>query len=809
MSVRTVVDLGVLTLLCLLGVLGFETSFGEYDFLLAGLGGLLVGTGVVLAANALRLGLVVTVLAGIVGYFLLGTLFAMPGEGILAVLPSLRSLAGLAIGAVHGWADIVTLAAPVEAPYYMPVLPYVSTWLVALVGTLLVTRWLPRRPRTVWRSGVLLVGPIALYVVGILLGTDEAYLAAVRGISFAVVALVWLGWRSSGAERADAAGSARLLRGKLVGTAVVVVGAALVGALVGAAVAPPSSSRFVLRDEIEPPFDPLQFPSPLAGFRKYTKDLVDTTLFTVSGLQPGESIRMASMDSYDGKLWNVAGPEEAASGAAGFSLIGRTVPPPPLLTPSSMTEATVEIEKYSDVWLPFSGYPSRIDFQDGESRALAETVRYRPDSGTGVLTGGLESGFRFNVLSVQQASVSDDALADVPVAEIAQPSVQDLPDIVVAKAVEFSGEAETPIAKLRAIEQRLKTQGFLSHGLASDAVPSRAGHGADRMIELFTRTQMVGDQEQYASAMALMARDLGYPARVVMGFAPDIPDGGGTVGVVGDDVTAWVEIAFLGVGWVPFYPTPDQTDVPQDLTPKPKTEPQPQVRQPPRTDNRSDELLTAVETDDSDKDDRKPPFAIPGWVWAVTGIVGIPLLLLGVPLLAIAALKKRRRARRRGRGSGDRRVAGAWDELTDGYAELGFEVPRGRTRRQVALSLEGQLHEQGVGDSAPLHTDTGPVRAVEGSAAPGTAIRLVPIAAEIDAAVFGGDEVADESVSERWNEVEESLGIARRSAGRTRRMIARFRIRSQRDWRSVNVALPGRSGSAASAGMGTPADAAG
>jgi 8-oxo-dGTP pyrophosphatase MutT (NUDIX family) len=91
---------------------------------------------------------------------------------------------------------------------------------------------------------------------------------------------------------------------------------------------------------------------------------------------------------------------------------------------------------------------------------------------------------------------------------------------------------------------------------------------------------MIGDEEQYASAFALMARSLGYPARVVMGFAPEVPDGGGTVTVTGDDVTAWVEVAFDGVGWVPFAPTPDETDIPQDQVPKPQSEPQPQWELP-------------------------------------------------------------------------------------------------------------------------------------------------------------------------------------------------------------------------------------
>lgn len=65
---------------------------------------------------------------------------------------------------------------------------------------------------------------------------------------------------------------------------------------------------------------------------------------------------------------------------------------------------------------------------------------------------------------------------------------------------------------------------------------------------------MVGDSEQYASAMALMARDLGLPSRVVLGFLPKNEDGeitdartektsgnGTKIEFTGNDVTAWVE----------------------------------------------------------------------------------------------------------------------------------------------------------------------------------------------------------------------------------------------------------------------------
>jgi transglutaminase-like putative cysteine protease len=792
---RAWADILVLGVLSLLGVLGLQTSFGDYNFLVAGLGGLLVGTVVALASSVFRLGVPVSILAAVIAYFLLGTPFTMPHDGLFVVLPSLASIAGLALGAVFGWSDIVTLSTPVEAPYYMPVLPYFAAWLVAVVGTMLAVRWLPARTRTVWRSSVLLIGPVLLYLAGILMGTDEAYYPGIRGVAFAVIALVWLGWRhtSAGAARA----SDPMLRRKVAGTAMVVAGAVLVGSLAGAALAPfQDKNRFVLRNEIEPPFDPLQFPSPLAGFRSYTKILTDTPLFTVQGLATGEVVRLASMDSYDGKLWNVAGPGSATAGAGGFRLVGRTIPEPPLVTSAQTSTVTISVTGYTDVWLPGVGYPTTIDFNDPASAASAESLRYNRGTGTAVLTSGVRTGYQYRVTAELQQTYKDEDLEAVPVARVALPPVENIPDVVVAKAVEFIGDAQTPIDQLRAIEKALKTQGFLSHGLASDGIPSRAGHGADRIDELFTRSQMVGDEEQYAAAMALMARNLGLPARVVMGFAPDVPEDAASVEITGNDVTAWVEVAFDKIGWVPFNPTPDQTDVPQDQTPKPKSVPQPQVRQPPRTDNQSDDLLTAVEIDDTKKDDKNKGFLLPGWAWALMGIAGIPLVVFFGPLLVIAALKARRRRRRRNRGSGDERVAGAWEELTDGYAELGFQVPRASTRRQVASRLESQLAEQRLGQASAVRTDTGPMRVVsEDQARSGqsasSGIRLIPIAAAVDRAVWGGAEIDDAAVEGSWKAAEESIAVAEKAAGRVRRLISRFRIRSKRDWSKGEPPKPG------------------
>jgi len=344
----------------------------------------------------------------------------------------------------------------------------------------------------------------------------------------------------------------------------------------------------------------------------------------------------------------------------------------------------------------------------------------------------------------------------VPTADLRMPPVTNVPDVVAAKAEEYAGGAKTSIQQLRNIERSLKTIGYLSHGLASDPVSSRAGEGADRISELFTKEPMVGDEEQYASAFALMADHFGYPARVVMGFAPKVADGQKSVTVTGKDVTAWVEVAFAGVGWVPFNPTPTKTDAPKEQTTKPKIEPQPQVRQPPSTNQKQDEVLTPVKISDKNPKDKAPAFALPLWASITGGIVLLLVLAYLLPFLVIGAVKRRRRARRRNGGAGDRQAAGAWDELQDRYGELGIAVPARATRVQAATAIGAQAADEGL-------------------ALPEAG--LVPLATRVDTAVFAGGDVPDDTVAALWQATDAATAASLTSAGRLRRTLAAFRLR--------------------------------
>jgi len=290
------------------------------------------------------------------------------------------------------------------------------------------------------------------------------------------------------------------------------------------------------------------------------------------------------------------------------------------------------------------------------------------------------------------------------------------------------------------------------------------------MEQLFSGNVMVGDDEQYASAMALMARSLHYPSRVVFGFAPKIPQGSDPstpVKVTGHDVSAWVEVAFQGVGWVPFSPTPTQTDVPQALNPKPQTEPQPQVRQPPRSNNDENDLVTNVQIDDGRKDDASI-LGLPGWVVAVGLGVLIPLAIVLLPAVALALLKARRAGRRRNAMTGADAAAGAWRELIDRLDELGFAPPPPGTRVRVASALDAQLRGW-----RPTSSDQ--------PAGTATAV-LEPLARRTDELVFSARTVAPEEADAVWRDAMAAVGETERGLPRVRRILRRYRLSSMMRW---------------------------
>ena len=84
------------------------------------------------------------------------------------------------------------------------------------------------------------------------------------------------------------------------------------------------------------------------------------------------------------------------------------------------------------------------------------------------------------------------------------------------------------------------------------------GTGGDDLADFLRLRQ--GYCEQYAGAMAALVRATGVPARVVLGYTPGTAQPDGSRLVTSDDAHAWVEVYFDDLGWVPYDPTPIDTD---------------------------------------------------------------------------------------------------------------------------------------------------------------------------------------------------------------------------------------------------------
>ena len=827
LTARGWIDLSVVLSLAIIAVVGFAPTFGGISFLVAGIGGLVVGTLGALLGHVLRLDALLTALAATALYFLLGTPFAMPEQALLAVLPSLDSLAGLAIGAVFGWADVVTLTTPVGAPDYIAVVPYVASWLTALLGVTLAVRWAPRRRRTPVARALVVLPALALYIVGVLLGTEDPFYAVLRGVLFSVFALAWMLWRMPENDGLAAATRAAILRRRLLGFAVVLGVGALVGSFLSATTAPTEEQRFVLRERIDPPLEQYLFTSPLAGFRRYHQKppagWAEEPLLRVEGLGADERIRLATMDYYDGRLWRVTSPTLFDEASGGFRLAGSGLPEPEYATTAGESAVTIEVLGYRDVWLPTVGYARQIDFSAGAPSSTA--LRYNPMTGIPIVTSGVSEGMVYSVNAELQSSASlEEASAYSPARDIPVAVVESTSSDVSARGQELAAATGAPFEKLLAIEEALVSTGSLSHGTSAGGSESTAGHNLYRLDQLMV--QLIGDDEQYAAATALMAHDLGFPVRVVMGFAPESAGASGPIDIVGSDAVAWVEVAVEGLGWVAIEPTPDQ-EVPPPPVPQPRTEPQPLIRQPPPVPNTQDDLVSATEIVDSDAEDDEG-FEIPAWVWVVLGWTLIPLALILLPALMVAALKARRRRRRRTQGSPDRRAAGAWDELVDTYAELGYSASRRSTRIGLALDFERQFREElaarrrerqqadardadraaaasSRAEARAQKRDEKPAASAVAGALDATVVRAVAVAeqwrpgveqknvplpaipgvrdfaVDLDRAVFSADDVNDEELDRLWSELESATEAARASVTPMRRLLSRYRIRSRND----------------------------
>jgi len=632
-----------------------------------------------------------------VGVFLLiGVPLAVPDRALYGIIPTVQGEVDLLRATALSWKQLLTITLPVGSYQSLLVPAFILVLSATVVGLSvgLRARW--------GELGVL--APIALFITAIAFGAATATWPLELSLGLLATSLGWLVWRRWFRRRASIrllAAEARDSEGRPLETVGdnnfagfrTFMGAGLIVALAaGSAVAatmylPPTAQRLVLRTAIEKPFDPRVYASPLSGFRQYEEALdANATMLTVSGLPIGGRIRIATLDTYDGIIYSV-GSSQVTSESGSFTRVPDSFDQSG--TAGSPITVRVVVGSYDGVWLPTVGKFENVAFSGSDASELRDSFFYNNTSGTAAVVRPLRSGDTYSLSAVDPRQPSPDRLALLQPGTAEVPRPANLPDQLSSTLDGWTRSQTTEGDRLVAMITALKKTGYISHGVDPEQPLSRSGHAADRITQLLTDQRMIGDQEQYAVIAALMARQLGFPARVVFGFVPEVNTQGPTE-VLGKDVSAWIEVDTAQYGWVTIDPTPPVRDIPAELPKDPASVARPQSPVQPPADNRvqPDNQLPQDSTQDPPATENLLLLVLLA-VLQVLGWVLLGVVVVLAPFLVIVAAKVRRRMLRRRAPTAIQRISGGWQEFEDAVVDHGFDSPVSLTRTEVAATVGG------------------------------------------------------------------------------------------------------------------------
>lgn len=758
------IDIGFTLALAAVALSAFGSSFTGSAYLVVGVLGAVLAVTVTQLTRAAGWPVISAVVICVVLFFVLGGPLCLRALGDTSFLPGASTLGRVADQAIFGWKDLLTTLPPVDGDGPLLVLPWLSGMLAGLVGLSLAHLSV----RRAWLAAALpVVGMTVVLSGAIVVGVRHPQSLLLQGSVFAGLALAWLAIRARRASAAVQGGTTSWVRAA--GAVVMLALAAALAFPASALVSRADSERAVARNWVEPPFDIGRYASPLAGFRKYVdlkgrtddSNVYDKTLFDVEGVEPGTLVRIAAMDRYDGMVWGAT--DNALPGPAddSFQRVSSTIDNP---VEGTEVEATITLgEGWNGVWLPTVGALTSMRFETGDPRAKAEVFRYNLATSTAVVPSGLQSGDRYSFTAVQP----DDALTEETVGSTDTPGLPPGAAFIQGPTEKWTeGAGSDPMDRVLAAAEHLKSEGKYSDGVGRTERIYVGGHSVWRLSDEFVNApQIVGNDEQYAAAMALIANDIGVPARVVLGAT--VPEGGR---VTGKDVSAWVELRAADGSWrtLPtsefMSTTPPADQVPETNTPMSGTVIPPPNPIPPPSDagEQSDADLKErkARRKDADDEDGLIP-GVPGWLGVVLTYVGGPLLVIALLLGAVVGLKVWRRHRRRSAASASARFVGAWRELVDHARDLGQVVPLGPTvtRREQSLAI------------------------VSGQAG--------VLARRADSHVFGPSVPGTAAAATYWEQVDAERRSMSHEVGRWQRLRAAISLRSLRRGAPVARAMPG------------------
>jgi transglutaminase-like putative cysteine protease len=258
--------------------------------------------------------------------------------------------------------------------------------------------------------------------------------------------------------------------------------------------------------------------------------------YTTTSRDPGY-LRLTSLDSYNNGAF-AATELRAPESARVTNGLGVSQP-----SPTTVTTKVSFNNGFAFRWLPVP------------STALKVTVsgdwRYDPQTATIFSASTTTSGSDYTVVSSPNRPTADELANDG--SSVGHFQV-DLLTPSVSPRVRELAQRLTRNAHSN-FDAALEIQRFLTSKRFSYDASVGKDAGTDPLTDFLFHTRR-GFCQQFASAMAVMARLTGIPSRVAVGFTAGTLQPDGSYLVTTHDAHAWPELWFPRYGWLPFEPTP-------------------------------------------------------------------------------------------------------------------------------------------------------------------------------------------------------------------------------------------------------------
>ncbi|WP_235036540.1 DUF3488 and transglutaminase-like domain-containing protein [Actinomadura sp. K4S16] len=560
MRVRMTVMAGLATLA---GSIGLYPLFEKAGWFWAGVGAVLAVSGGGLLSRRLRTPAPVGLLFGLAALVLYLNMAFAGGEAWLGVVPSPESVRHLGELADEGWRAANRYAAPVPLVPGIAMLAAAGIGLVAVLVDLLAVRLRRAAP-----AGLPL---LAMYSVPAAIREDGVGWPAFGIGAFGFLALLMAdareqvgGWgrivatrRSprdvplAGAQpppgdpdhRPDA--SALAASGRRIAAGTVAVAVLLPAAVPGLH----PRGVFGMGGGSGPGTQTVTTPDPLVSLKRELTRLDDSTVLTYRSDAPESPgyLRLYALDRFDGDRWTYSPLKSSSKDRVSGD---RTLPPPPGLTVAPSREVTTEVRVRPEVrnmtFLPVPYAPTKVSIK-GDWRVHGQSLMIYSlrDSA---------SGRSYTVKSMLPEPTSGQLAAAGPYPPDIVAHYTAVPKNVPPQVRKLAADVTAGSATALGQAVRLQRWFTMSGGFTYDLSAPAPQHGSD-LVDFLLHSKR-GYCEQFAASMALMARILGIPSRVAMGYTPGSEVKPGEWVVRSRDAHAWPELYFEGSGWVRFEPTP-------------------------------------------------------------------------------------------------------------------------------------------------------------------------------------------------------------------------------------------------------------